>query len=46
VEGALAAGLRPVHVWREDDPWTASPPPPLPDGVRRIDDLRGLIDLV
>jgi putative hydrolase of the HAD superfamily len=45
VEGARAAGLLPVHVWREGDPWTADPPP-LPDGVRRIEDLRGVLDLV
>ena len=46
VEGARAAGLRPVHVWRDGDPWTTDPPPPLPDGVRRVDDLRGVLDLV
>ena len=46
VEGALGAGLLPVHVWREGDPSTADPPPPLPDGVRRIDDLRGVLNLV
>ena len=46
VEGARAAGLLPVHVWRDGDPGTTDPPPPLPDGVRRIDDLRGVLDLV
>lgn len=46
VEGALAAGLLPVHVWRDGEPWTTEPPPPLPTGVHRIDDLRGVLDLV
>ncbi len=46
VEGARAAGLLPVHVWRDGEPWTTDPPPTLPDGVRRIDDLRGVLDLV
>jgi len=41
VEGARLAGIPPVHVWREP-----SDPPPLVDGVRRIPDLRGLLDLV
>lgn len=44
VEGALAAGLRPVHVWRPDEHGEAAPPP-LPDGVRRVEDLRGVLDL-
>jgi putative hydrolase of the HAD superfamily len=41
VEGARSAGIPPVHVWREP---TAAPP--LVDGVRRIPDLRGLLELV
>jgi putative hydrolase of the HAD superfamily len=41
VGGARSAGIPPVHVWREP-----SDPPPLVDGVRRIPDLRGLLDLV
>ena len=41
IGGATAAGIPPVHVWREP-----SEPPPLPEGVRRIPDLRGLLDLV
>jgi putative hydrolase of the HAD superfamily len=45
VEGPLAAGLRPVHVWRADDGRTP-PPPPLVDGVGRVSDLRGVLDLV
>ena len=40
VGGARSAGIAPVHVWREP-----SEPPPLVDGVRRIPDLRGLLDL-
>jgi putative hydrolase of the HAD superfamily len=46
VEGALAAGLHPVHVWRDGDPWTVDPPPRLPEGVHRIPDLRGVLELV
>ena len=46
VEGARASGLRPVHVWRASDPWTIDPPPSLPHGVRRIADLRGVLELV
>ena len=46
VEGARAAGLLPVHVWRDGDPWTTATPPPLPDGVHRIPDLRGVLTLV
>ncbi len=41
IEGAVAAGIRAVHVWRG-----TSEPPPLPDGAERIADLRGLLDLV
>jgi putative hydrolase of the HAD superfamily len=41
VEGARGAGIPPVHVWR----WPEAAPP-LVDGVRRIPDLRGLLDLV
>jgi len=40
VGGARSAGIAAVHVWREP-----SDPPPLVDGVRRIPDLRGLLDL-
>ncbi len=45
VEGALAAGLYPVHVWREGEPGTADPPS-VPDGVLRVPDLSGVLDLV
>jgi putative hydrolase of the HAD superfamily len=45
VEGPLAVGLRPVHVWRPRD-GRSSPPPALVDGVRRVTDLRGVVDLV
>jgi len=46
VEGPLAAGMRPVHVWRADDAHVSGEPPPLPPGVDRVDDLRALLDLV
>ncbi len=46
VEGALAAGLRPVHVWRPEDHHVSGLPPPVTAGVHRVDDLRGLLDLV
>lgn len=37
VEGPLAVGLRPVHVWRPDEHVQAPPPA---NGVPRVDDLR------
>ncbi|MGH9276551.1 MAG: HAD family hydrolase [Acidimicrobiales bacterium] len=40
VEGPLAAGLRPIHVWRPED---GRPPPPAADGVPRVADLRGVL---
>jgi putative hydrolase of the HAD superfamily len=47
VEGPLAAGLRPVHVWREGEPHTAATtPPPLNGQVKRVADLRGVLPLV
>lgn len=46
VEGALAVGLRPVHVWRSDDAHVGGTPPPLPPGVARVRDLRGVLELV
>jgi hypothetical protein len=45
VEGPLAVGLRPVHVVRAEDP-RGCEAPPLVDGVRRIGDLIGVIDLL
>jgi putative hydrolase of the HAD superfamily len=45
VEGALAAGLRPVHVWRPEEA-SAADPQPLPAGVLRVADLSGVLDLV
>ena len=45
VEGALTAGLRPVHVWRSTEAGDTEPPP-LPAGVHRVPDLSGLLDLV
>ena len=41
VEGALAYGLRAVHVWRREEN-----PPPLPEGAKRVRDLRGILELV
>ncbi|MGI9023241.1 MAG: HAD family hydrolase [Acidimicrobiales bacterium] len=46
VEGPLAAGMRPVHVWRAQDDHVTGTPPPLPEGVHRVSDLRGVLDLV
>jgi len=46
VEGSLAAGLRPVHVWRAHDEHVSGPPPEVTPGVHRIDDLRGLLELI
>ena len=43
VEGPLAFGIPAVHVQRESDEREA---PPLLDGVRRIADLRGLLELL
>jgi len=38
--------MHPVHVWREHDDHVSGPPPPLPPGVHRVPDLRGVLDLV
>jgi putative hydrolase of the HAD superfamily len=52
VEGPLAAGMRPVHLFRDDQAARARElgveplTPPLPDGVVRATDLRPLLDLV
>jgi putative hydrolase of the HAD superfamily len=43
VVGPISAGMRAVHVWRDDD--QREPPPP-PNGAERIADLRGLLDLI
>lgn len=45
VEGPLAAGMRPVHVWREDRA-DEPEPPPLVDGVVRAADLSPILTLV
>jgi putative hydrolase of the HAD superfamily len=44
VEGPAAAGMRAVHIWRDDnhDP----EPPPVTDGVRRIRTLTDLVELL
>jgi putative hydrolase of the HAD superfamily len=44
VEGPLAAGMRPVHLWRDDHP--EREPPPLPEGVVRIPTLTHLVELL
>jgi len=52
VEGPLAAGMRPVHLYRSDQAERAREvgvealTPPLPDGVVRAADLRAVLDLV
>ncbi|HEX7276698.1 MAG TPA: HAD family hydrolase, partial [Acidimicrobiales bacterium] len=52
VEGPLAAGMRAVHLFRPDqaerarEVGAAPLTPPLPDGVVRATDLRGVLDLV
>ncbi|MDQ4097670.1 MAG: HAD-IA family hydrolase, partial [Actinomycetota bacterium] len=46
VEGPLATGLQPVHVWRKGEPGFNGRPPRLIRGVKRIPDLRGVLDLV
>ncbi|MCA1691693.1 MAG: HAD family hydrolase [Actinobacteria bacterium] len=46
VQGPLAAGLRPVHVWRPGEPSAQGHPPPLPAGAHRVPDLRGVLDLL
>jgi len=43
VEGPLAVGISAVHVQRDDD---EREPPALLDGVRRVSDLTGLLELV
>jgi putative hydrolase of the HAD superfamily len=45
VEGPLAAGMRAVHVWRDDRAGEPDPPP-LVDGVVRAGDLSTVLDLV
>jgi putative hydrolase of the HAD superfamily len=49
VEGPLTVGIRPVHVFRHDRPWVRErmpDPPPVPPGAARVQDLRGLLDLL
>jgi putative hydrolase of the HAD superfamily len=45
VEGARAAGLEAVHLWRPDDV-DGQVPPPVADGVHRLPDLSGVVELV
>jgi putative hydrolase of the HAD superfamily len=46
VEGPLATGLQPVHIWRKGAPGFNGRPHRLIRGVRRIPDLHGVLDLV
>jgi putative hydrolase of the HAD superfamily len=46
VEGPTAIGMRAVHVWRPEWDGERDAPPPITDGVVRLPDLRGLLDLV
>jgi putative hydrolase of the HAD superfamily len=43
VVGPVSAGMRAVHIWREDDQRETPAPP---DGAARITDLRGVLDLL
>ena len=42
VDGPLAIGLRPIHIWR----WYPRPRPALPDGVAAIDELTEVLPLL
>jgi putative hydrolase of the HAD superfamily len=44
VQGPLEAGMRPVHLWRDDHPDRV--PPPLPEGVARISSLDQLLEVL
>jgi len=46
VEGPATMGMRPVHVWRPEWESEREAPPPITDGIVRVPDLRGLVDLV
>ena len=46
VEGPSAMGMRPVHVWRPEWEGERDAPPPLTDGVVRVPDLTGLVNLL
>jgi len=46
VEGPAAMGMRPVHVWRPEWDGQREPPPPITNGVVRLADLSGLVNLV
>jgi putative hydrolase of the HAD superfamily len=46
VEGPAAMGMRPVHVWRPEWEGERDAPPPITNGVVRLPDLTGLVDLV
>jgi putative hydrolase of the HAD superfamily len=46
VEGPLTMGMRPVHIWRPEWDGEREAPPPITDGVVRLPDLSGLVDLL
>ena len=46
VDGPAAMGMRPVHVWRPEWDGQREPPPPITNGVARLPDLSGLLNLV
>jgi putative hydrolase of the HAD superfamily len=46
VEGATAAGMRAVHVWRHEEAPSWLPEPPSGGGVPRVRDLTGLLELL
>jgi putative hydrolase of the HAD superfamily len=46
VEGPAAMGMRPVHVWRPEWDGEREAPPPITNGVVRLPDLAGLVNLV
>ena len=46
VDGPLAVGMRPVHVCRPDDERAVPGDDELPDGVHRVTDLCGVLDLL
>jgi len=46
VEGPTAMGMRAVHVWRPEWDSEREPPPPITNGVVRISDLTGIVDLI
>jgi putative hydrolase of the HAD superfamily len=46
VEGPAAMGMRPVHVWRSEWDGQREDPPPITNGIVRLPDLSGLVELL